>query len=235
MDAAQQAEFTVTRKQEFLQLCLAAIAGYVDAFGLMQFKTYLSFMSGNTTQAASLLARANFTDLKLATTAVASFFIGVFLGNAATYIKGYQRKWMAYCIVGLGLISFLVLQQWIGLNKVSGVVIIATSIGYMNTVASKVGHQSINPDFVTGTLNSMAGHLAAAFFKKYPADSEGIWDTHVRRYFLLLLVWLSFIAGAMLCTLIFQDIQIWSMLIPIVALIILTIESLTNKSWISAV
>jgi len=37
-------------RQEWAGIGLAMIAAYVDGFGLLTFRTYLSFMSGNTTQ-----------------------------------------------------------------------------------------------------------------------------------------------------------------------------------------
>ncbi|MFI5323497.1 MAG: DUF1275 family protein [Thermodesulfobacteriota bacterium] len=35
--------------QEWLAVCLATTAGFVDAYGFLSFKTFVSFMSGNTT------------------------------------------------------------------------------------------------------------------------------------------------------------------------------------------
>lgn len=37
-----------------LAICLALIAGYVDAYGLIAYGIYVSFMSGNTTQTGSM-------------------------------------------------------------------------------------------------------------------------------------------------------------------------------------
>ena len=38
---------------------LALIAGYVDAYGLIRYQTYLSFMSGNTTQTGSQIGQGH--------------------------------------------------------------------------------------------------------------------------------------------------------------------------------
>jgi len=40
----------VAEVQEWLAVSLAMIAGFLDAYGTITYNTYLSFMSGNTTQ-----------------------------------------------------------------------------------------------------------------------------------------------------------------------------------------
>ena len=47
------------RIQERFAILLALIAGYIDATGLIKWKTYVSFMSGNTTQLGAALAKGN--------------------------------------------------------------------------------------------------------------------------------------------------------------------------------
>jgi len=42
--------------QEKLAILLTFIAGYIDAVGLIKWKTYVSFMSGNTTQLGTAIA-----------------------------------------------------------------------------------------------------------------------------------------------------------------------------------
>lgn len=211
-------------------MCLGATAGYIDAFGLIKFKIYLSFMSGNTTQSGNLLAKGNFTHAVLPLTAIFSFFMGVFLGTVASQIKNYKMQWMPFVPVIGGLVLFLLLAHFLAMGSWVSIVIIGTVMGYMNTAASKVGRQSINPDFVTGTLNNMAKHLALSLFNRYPSDTEAIWDTHTRRYILLFLVWASFIGGAIINTLVFQYWVNWSLLIPVLVLIILTHNGFRNAS-----
>ena len=50
----------VAELQEWLAVSLAMIAGFLDAYGMITYHTYLSFMSGNTTQAGYELGQAKF-------------------------------------------------------------------------------------------------------------------------------------------------------------------------------
>jgi uncharacterized membrane protein YoaK (UPF0700 family) len=46
--------------EEWLAVALAMIAGFLDAYGMISYRTYLSFMSGNTTQAGYEIGQARF-------------------------------------------------------------------------------------------------------------------------------------------------------------------------------
>jgi hypothetical protein len=61
-------------------ICLALIAGYVDACGRRAFGTYVSFMSGNTTQAGAMLGEGNPFAALPAALAIVFFVAGSFRG-----------------------------------------------------------------------------------------------------------------------------------------------------------
>ena len=52
--------------------------------------------------------------------------------------------------------------------------------------------------FVTGTLSRVGSHLALAAKAAPLTDSQGPWDTHVRRALMLARIWAGFLAGAIL-------------------------------------
>ena len=52
--------------------------------------------------------------------------------------------------------------------------------------------------FVTGTLSRVGSHLALAARRAPLTDSQGPWDTHLRRALMLARVWAGFLAGALL-------------------------------------
>src|SRR5438876_6900519 len=81
-----------TQGDETLAAALAMIAGYVDAYGYLTFKTYVSFMSGNTTQTGFLTGQGDFAAAMSSLLAIVSFVIGVFTGTSLTY-SGTHRSW----------------------------------------------------------------------------------------------------------------------------------------------
>jgi len=218
------------RKQALVQMCLAAVAGYVDAYGLIKFKTYLSFMSGNTTQTGSLLAGGNLLNAKLAITAICSFFFGVFLGTVVGQSRRLTLSAMPVVPVASGLLMFLLLEQTVGLGNLVSVLLLGSIMGYMNTASSLVGNQPLSPDFITGTLNHMAVHLASALFSKYPSDAQAPWDTHLRRYLVLLIVWSSFIFGAISGTIAFKYLTNFSLCFPILLLTGLAVAQYAGRA-----
>jgi uncharacterized membrane protein YoaK (UPF0700 family) len=95
----------------------------------------------------------------------------------------------------------------------------------MNTTIARIGGQSVNIGFVTGTLNRMADHLALAVKRVTLPDAQGPWDTHARRALLLFSVWLSFLAGALVSgagTLLFGENVL---AVPLLVLLVLTVQN----------
>src|SRR2546426_11695355 len=84
-----------TEGDETLAAALAMIAGYVDAYGYLSFKTYLSFMSGNTTQTGFLTGQGDFAAAMPSLLAIVSFVIGIFTGTSLTY-SGTHRSWRGW-------------------------------------------------------------------------------------------------------------------------------------------
>src|SRR5690242_1529304 len=78
--------------EEFFAAGLATIAGYVDAYGYLTFKTYVSFMSGNTTQIGFLTGQGQLAAAMPSLVAIVSFVTGVFTGAWLTH-SGTDRSW----------------------------------------------------------------------------------------------------------------------------------------------
>src|SRR2546428_1580691 len=81
-----------TWAQERLAAGLAMIAGYVDAYGYITFKTYLSFMSGNTTQTGSQIGQGDLAAAIPSLLAIVFLVIGVFTGILLTH-SGTHQSW----------------------------------------------------------------------------------------------------------------------------------------------
>src|SRR6266481_2665269 len=79
--------------QEWLAVALAMIAGFLDAYGMITYRTYLSFMSGNTTQAGYQIGQAKFgPGLYSVLLAIVFFVCGSFAGALLAH-SSVRRIW----------------------------------------------------------------------------------------------------------------------------------------------
>lgn len=181
-----------------LAVCLAAIAGYVDAYGFLTFSTFVSFMSGNTTRAGIKLGEHAYALALPAAAAVLSFIAGVIAGTLLTYSRSRQSRRILYltiaALLALNIAASHPASSFIHL----GIAMLSFTMGMMNTALSRVGNLMVNLTFVTGTLSQIGTHLALAAKRAPVEDGVGVWDTHLRRAIMLMLVWLGFLAGALL-------------------------------------
>ena len=184
--------------EEFFAAGLATIAGYVDAYGYLTFKTYVSFMSGNTTQIGCLTGQGQLAAAMPSLVAIVSFVTGVFTGAWLTH-SGADRSWR----LRFGVVAVL-LAVSMGLTPLGrsggplGIAMLSMATGILNTAPSQVGAQRMSLTFVTGTLTRLGTHLALALARAPVPDAQGPWDTHGRRAFLLIVVWAGFLIGAVL-------------------------------------
>lgn len=214
------AAWGLARHEERLATLLALIAGYVDAYGFIRYRTYLSFMSGNTTQTGSEIGQGDLALALPSGIAILCFVLGVFLGAMLAHSGLRQARRLAFGVVAALLAAVLVLTQ-LGVLT-SGLAAIATlslAMGVMNSVMTHVGAQSLNVGFVTGTLSTMARHLALAVRRVPLSDAQGPWDTQLSRALLLCSVWASFISGALLAGMATSRYGVWTLLLPLLILL----------------
>lgn len=199
-------------------ICLAIIAGFTDAYGFLNFKTYLSFMSGNTTQIGFSIGQENYHAVVLGLLAIFSFVTGVFTGTLFSDVRRFKKIWMPYTIVSMLLLLYMFTTLFFR-NTYYSIIQLGLSMGYMNTAISYVGKQPVNPDFVTGTLNNMARHIAFWINKVALPDSQGAWDTHKSRALKLIIIWISFLIGAFISVVIKSMLGIYALLFPALGLL----------------
>jgi uncharacterized membrane protein YoaK (UPF0700 family) len=198
------------------------LAGYVDAYGFIRYGTYVSFMSGNTTQSASLIGQGHLAAALPLVLAIAFFVVGVFAGTLLTRYGARQSKWLVLEAVATLLAVIVGTTQLGSLNTRVGIATLTFAMGLMNTALSHVGAQSVNVAFVTGTLNAMAQHLALAVKRVPLSEAQGPCDTHGRRALLLMGIWVSFLTGAVLAAAAISRLGSWVLLPPVVILLILS-------------
>jgi uncharacterized membrane protein YoaK (UPF0700 family) len=204
---------------------LALLAGYLDGYGLLFLKTYVSFMSGNTTFAGLKTGQGFFQAALPSAIAIMFFVMGSFLGNLFTQSMLRYSHRLIFGVIA-GLLATVAGLEWHGARNVaSEIAMLSLAMGMMNPALSKVGAESVRLTFVTGTLSRIGGHLAAAAGRKPLLDGQGPRDSHLARARIDASVWSGFLIGAMLSGIAGSHFRTWALLPPCVVMIVLGLFS----------
>jgi uncharacterized membrane protein YoaK (UPF0700 family) len=198
-----------------LAICLALIAGYVDACGLRIFGTYVSFMSGNTTQTGMMTGEGNFAAALPGALAIAFFVTGSSAGTWLTHSRLRQSRQIWFGVVGALLAAATSVMQPGSYDPKIGIMTLSLAMGMMNNTLSRVGSEGVSITFVTGDLNRLGNHLALAVRRTPLQGAQGPWDTHLHRARLLGSVWAGFLSGAVLSGAAKPYFGVWVLLPPI--------------------
>ncbi|HET7288840.1 MAG TPA: YoaK family protein [Thermodesulfobacteriota bacterium] len=211
------------KNREILAVCLATVAGYVDAYGFLTFSTFVSFMSGNTTHAGYNIGLGLYHAALPAALAIISFVAGVFSGTLLTRSRARRSRRALYSSI-TSLIALYIIASHLGaVTTFPGIVLLSFTMGVMNTALSRVGKQTVNLTFVTGTLSQIGGHLALAARREPLGDGEGAGDTHLRRALMLSVIWTGFLGGAVLGGLATSLLREWMLVIPLLIMLTLAL------------
>jgi uncharacterized membrane protein YoaK (UPF0700 family) len=186
------------RSAERLAAALALIAGFIDAYGMITYGVYVSFMSGNTTQTGYQAAEGAFGPASLSALAILFFVVGSFAGTLLVEFAGRYARRVLYCVVAAALAAIVGLTQFGMLPGALAIAAISVAMGVMNNALSRVGAQAVSLTFVTGSLSRVGSSLALALRRAPLRDAQGPWDTHLRRALLLARLWVGFLVGAFL-------------------------------------
>jgi uncharacterized membrane protein YoaK (UPF0700 family) len=187
-----------TRNAELLAVALAMIAGFIDAYGMITYGVFVSFMSGNTTQTGYQTAEGAFGPASLSALAILFFVVGSFAGTLLVQAAGRLARRAVFGVVAAALAEIVGLKYFGFLSVGFGIAIVSVAMGVMNSALSRVGAQSVSLTLVTGTLSRVGSHLALAAKRAPLSDAQGPWDTHLRRALMLSRVWTGFLVGAFL-------------------------------------
>jgi uncharacterized membrane protein YoaK (UPF0700 family) len=210
-----------THSQHHKAALLALIAGYVDAYTLLNFKVYASFMSGNTTQTG--VAAGNWLPLDVLHhfLPIPLFVLGIFLGTFLLQ-GGVHHPLRNLCLLVAALLVAGLAATWLGsLAMWCSIILLSFAMGVLNTTITHVGGQSVSLGFVTGDLNNFGIHLAMTARGVPLADPRGAWDTHLSRAAILAVVWGAFLIGAALSTAGMHFLGYWILLPPAFVLFLL--------------
>jgi uncharacterized membrane protein YoaK (UPF0700 family) len=186
------------RNEAWLAALLATIAGFVDAYGIIAYGVFVSFMSGNTTQTGYQAAEGDLGPASASALAILFFFLGTFAGALFVRPGARRARRLVFAFVAATLAAVSGLTQLGLLATCFGIAIVSFAMGVFNCAPFRVGAQAVSPAFVTGTLSRVGSHLALAATRSPLTDSQGPWDTHLRRALMLARVWAGFLAGALL-------------------------------------
>jgi uncharacterized membrane protein YoaK (UPF0700 family) len=204
---------------------LALVAGYLDGYGLFVLGTYVSFMSGNTTFAGLKSGQGNFPAALPSAIAILFFATGSFLGNLFAQSRLRYSHRLIFGLIA-GLVATVGGIERHGLwNAPAEIALLSMAMGMMNPALSKVGAESVSLTFVTGTLNRIGGHLAAAAGRKPLSEGQGPGDSHLARARIDASIWSGFLVGAALSGMAASRFQMWALLPPCIVMIALGLFS----------
>jgi uncharacterized membrane protein YoaK (UPF0700 family) len=207
----------------WLPICLALVAAYVDAYTLLAYGVYVSFMSGNTTQTGAMIGRGRLFAALDTAVAILLFVVGVLMGTWLTNSALRQSRQLLLGVIALMLAAVIGGMQYGNLasHAAAIIAILALAMGLMNTTFSHIGAEPVSLTFVTGTLTKMGHHLALALRRAPLPDAEGLWDTHLHRAGLMARVWAAFLSGAILSAAASTYFGVWALLAPCLILLLL--------------
>jgi uncharacterized membrane protein YoaK (UPF0700 family) len=206
----------VAEVQGWLVVGLAMIAGFVDAYGIITYHTYLSFMSGNTTHTGYKTGQGDSWAAVPSALAIVFFVGGSFAGALLAHSAVHRVKRLVFGVVAI-LLALIVGFAQLGFS--SGWVpisVLSFAMGAMNTVLPRVAAQNVM--FVTGTLSRIGVQLALAVRRAPLPDSRGSWDTHLYRTRMMAGIWAAFLTGALLSGMVTTRFGVWVLLFPMLIL-----------------
>ncbi len=212
--------------QERLAIFLAFIAGYTDAIGLIKWKTYVSFMSGNTTQLGASFFSQKSETIITSITVIISFVLGIYLGTCLSLWRKCKVKTIPFYLVSVIFILYFMINFYHPISIISSVAIIGFAMGIMNTIVTMVGNLKMNTDFVTGTLNSLAKN--AAIFTMSKDENEK--NESKANVIHLLLLWIGFVTGAFVSPFLVSLLDNWNYIL--ISILLVTCSWIISKSKI---
>jgi uncharacterized membrane protein YoaK (UPF0700 family) len=214
------------RAEGRLATALALIAGYVDAYGIVALGVYVSFMSGNTTQAAAQTGQGHFVAALPSAVAITFFVFGNFAGALLTHSAGVRRsRWALLGAVAVLPAVIIGVTGLVSLNAELAIAVISLAMGMMNTTLSQIGGEAVSLTFVTGDLARIGRHLAMAILRAPVQGARGLWDTHLYRALIVTRIWGGFLTGALLSGAATPRFGVWVLLPPFLILLVLALRS----------
>lgn len=149
----------VTRRGLALSLVLSGVAGYVDAIGFIDTGGFfVSFMSGNSTQAGVDILEQGLASSLLPLTLVVAFVLGV---AAGAMIGGNGRRRARAVAASASAVALSAVLAAVVPTSPARFWMLAVAMGALNTLYLSDGRARVAITYATGTLVSLGLAVAA--------------------------------------------------------------------------
>jgi uncharacterized membrane protein YoaK (UPF0700 family) len=216
------------RSEMWLAVCLTAIAGYVDAYALVNYRIYVSFMSGNVTATGSMIGQGQLAAVALMVLAMLFFMAGALLGNWLGNSKLQNPRLILFGMVTAAIAitigCTLALPSGLPAAAAVPVSLLTLAMGMMNATHA----ESLSLTAMTGTVYRVAAHLALGLAREPVPGAQGAWDTHLHRAADDARILAAFMAGAIVAGAASYYFHVWALLPPLLAVGTLTLVVLRN-------
>jgi uncharacterized membrane protein YoaK (UPF0700 family) len=221
-DQFRPAQSSLLSWQVSRALARVLISGYVDAYALLNFGVFVSFMTGNTTTGGAHAGQGNLAAAGHSLLPIPFFMVGIVGGTLLTHSDRQRALGRISVLVAIMLVlgvagAYLAWPAWLG------IVFLSSAMGLLNTSVTQIGGQPVSLGFMTGDLNNLAQHISQAILRTPVPQSQGPTDTHWRRAALLSSLWIFFLAGAVLGAALSSHLALWTLLLPAGLLVLLAL------------
>jgi uncharacterized membrane protein YoaK (UPF0700 family) len=164
------------RTNFLLSLVIAAVAAYVDATGFLLYSgIYLSFMSGNSTRAAVLVARGDWPQLAPVIGVIPTFVLGVTIGTVMNGIFKKQGQAIVSFTAGIALGVVAALEiYWLSVGsndtRLGLFLVLAATMGLLNSTVQRVNKVTVGLTYVTGTLAKLGTAIGSQITNRGKSD-----------------------------------------------------------------
>ncbi len=149
-----------------LATALAGLAGYVDALGFITLGgPFVSFMSGNMTQASVAFADGVWSTARVAGGIIVLFLLGIALGTVVTHFTerySVRTRKVTVLAVVAGLLAIGSVMSSLDVTP-GAISAMALAMGAVNSVFQRDGEVTIGVTYMTGALVKMGQRLTGAF------------------------------------------------------------------------
>ncbi len=216
-----------------LVLLLGGSAGYLDAVGYLTLGLFTANMTGNTVLLGIAIGQGHWPAMIRVLLAVVAFVGGAALG--ALLLRGPRRMGIVFGLEAACLLAGLAV--WLHLRQPQPgsiipeptafplIVLLSAAMGAQSAAVRRVGEQRISTTYVTGTLTSLAVDTVSEILARWErrprpqADPPGPGRSSLP---LLLGIWATYVAGAVVGGFAQQRWGFLSIVLPVIVLTAMT-------------